>query len=43
MKRSELPMLSNGAGLCGGGEAVTGPLCVAVAIGIFVIAEVWAA
>jgi hypothetical protein len=33
--RSELPQLSSSAGICGAGEAVTGGLCIRVAIAIF--------
>lgn len=37
--RNELPQLASGAGICGAGDAVTGPLCVAVAIGLFIAAQ----
>lgn len=39
--RQELPELTNSAGICGTGDCVGGPLCGAVAIGIFMAAQIW--
>ncbi len=36
MNRRALPELSGAAGMCGSGESVTGPLCVAVAVALWV-------
>lgn len=38
---SELPQLASGAGICGAGDAVTGPLrvAVAVAVALFIAAQ----
>lgn len=35
----ELPKLSTGAGICGAGDAVTGPLCLAVAAALWLAAQ----
>lgn len=39
VKNKELPKLSSGAGICGSGDAVTGPLCIAVAVALYLAAQ----
>lgn len=39
--RAELPMLTDAAGICGSGESITGPLCIAVAIAIEIAVAIW--
>jgi hypothetical protein len=39
--REELPMLSDGAGICGSGDSITGPLCIAVSILIEIAVAIW--
>lgn len=41
VNRAELPMLSDAAGICGSGESITGPLCLAVAIAIEIAVAIW--
>ncbi len=39
-RRSELPTLSDAAAIYGGGDSVTGPFCVVIAILIFIVRPV---
>lgn len=39
--RDELPTLTDGAGICGSGDSITGPLCIAVAILIEIAVATW--
>lgn len=41
--RGELPEIPGAAAICGSGESVTGPLCAAVAVTLYLAAQIWEA